>query len=685
MKNTKKILSVILSVLLVFSSILCTTVMASAAEYSVGDIVLYKYVVQTDTQIEAFEGSVSYPSDSLKIESDDYITVYNGSTGSFEAHDCGDTPGTVAFNASSSSPVYNFTKGAAMIQISFEVTSSDFDPADISTTLSNIYDDEGHINKTNNPYNYKNVIVANDSVEKVISGGYVDIDNGISYTTAPTEPESTDYVVPGDTLYLDYSVNGGHQFDNYDTPFTNNNDGTYSVTIPYTGANTTCAIYNETTGSYYTVSALTSKTLQLGAEPESVSLVEKSSRTPLIFRGTETGSLVLTYDYDNMILSYELMASEPETTEPTEAPTEEPTEAPTEAPTEEPTEAPTTAVPTEEPTEAPTEVSAPIFYYVPTQADVNAGYNFRLYVRVVDENGKASAKSYVMTETDKTYKGVPIYSYTFDNAISINSLKVQTYEGGTWKSQLDVANSTTSEAMNNKMLVKATKKVIDYACDVEQTFYYVPTQTDINAGYNFRLYVRIVDENGKASAKAYAMTETDKTYNGVAIYSYTFDNAISINSLKVQTYDGGTWKSQVDVANSTTSELMNNKMYVKSAKTIVDYACDVEQTFYYVPTQTDVDAGYNFRLYVRIVDENGKASAQSYVMTETGKTYNGVAIYSYTFNNSTSIDKLKVQTYEVGTWKSQLDVANSTTSEAMNNKMFVKSSKTVMDYICDVE
>ena len=586
MKNTKKILSVILSVLLVFSSILCTTVMASAAEYSVGDIVLYKYVIQTDTQIEAFEGSVSYPSDSLKIESDDCITVYNGSTGSFEAHDCGDAPGTVAFNGSSSSPVYNFTKGAAMIQISFEVTSSDFDPADITTTLSNIYDDEGHINKTNNPYNYKNIIVANDSVEKVISGGYVDIDNGISYTTAPTEPETTDYVAPSDTLYLDYSVNGGHQFDDYDTPFTNNNDGTYSVTIPYTGANTTCAIYNGTTGKYYTVSALTSKTLQLGAETANVSFVEKSSRTPLIFRGTETGNLVLTYDYDNMILSYELKTAEPETTESTEAPTEEPTEAPTtEAPTEEPTEAPTTEAPTEEPTEAPTtvppteeptEAKASTFYYVPTKADVDAGYSYRLYVRVVDENGKASAKSYVMAETGKTYKGLPIYSYTFDNETSIDRLKVQTYDGGAWKSQVDVATSTTSELMNNRMYVKSAKKIIDYVCDAQQTFYYVPLQTDVNAGYNFRLYVRVVDDNGKASAKSYVMAETGKNYKGLPIYSYTFDNAISINSLKVQTYDGGTWKSQVDVATSTTSELMNNKMYIKTAKTVIDYTCDVE-------------------------------------------------------------------------------------------------------------
>ncbi|MGN0488774.1 MAG: PT domain-containing protein, partial [Ruminococcus sp.] len=408
---------------------------------------------------------------------------------------------------------------------------------------------------------------------------------------------------------------------------------------------------------------------------------------------------------------------EPTEAPTTEAPTEEPTEAPTtEAPTEEPTEAPTTETPTEEPTEAPTESVASTFYYVPTQADINAGYSFKLYVRVVDENGKASVKSYVMTETDKTYNGVAIYSYTFDNATSINNLKVQTYDGGTWKSQLDVATSTTSEAMNNKMLVKATKKVIDYTYDTEQpteapteaptevktsTFYYVPTQADINAGYSFKLYVRVVDENGKASVKSYVMTETDKTYNGVAIYSYTFDNATSIDNLKVQTYSGTAWKSQMDVATSTTSEAMNNKMLVKATKTVIDYTYDTEQpteapteaptevktsTFYYVPTQADVNAGYSYKLYVRVVDENGKVtSTKSYVMTQTDKTYNGLPIYSYTFDNATSIDNLKVQTYSGTAWKSQLDVATSTTSEAMNNKMLVKATKTVIDYTYDAE
>lgn len=368
MKKYKKFLSLVLSTLLVVSSMFCGTAIASeAAGFSEGDLVLYKYVVQTDSIIEAFEGTVNYPSDSLKICSSGDITVYDGETGSWIANDYKAEPGTVYFNASNAFPVYNFTKDTAMILILFEVTNADFNPEDISTTLVNFYDDDGFINNTNNPYNYKNVIDDLAGNEEVISGGCVDIDKGENYTTAPTEPETTEYVAPDDVIYFDYKVSGGHSLGEYDTPFTNNDDGTYTLSIPYSGVNTICSLYNETTGKFYTVSALTSVSLQLGAEPAELILDEKDSRTSLIFSSTSTGVLVLTFDYDTRTLTYELKAeesdsTESETVEPTEpestSPTTEP--APTESETTESTE-PDTTSPTTEPSD-PVAVEYTVIY-----------------------------------------------------------------------------------------------------------------------------------------------------------------------------------------------------------------------------------------------------------------------------------------------------------------------------------
>ena len=175
----KKFISISLSILLILSTVLCG-ISVNAADYKVDDTVTYKFLVTTDTDISAFQGSVSYPGDKLAIASEEDIVVYDGVTGSVVANDLKTTPGKVLFNASSANAVYKFDN-TAMMTITFNVIAEGFDPKSVTTTLEAIYDPV-HVLSGNIPFSYKNVV---DDVTTL--SGYVDLDNpGNSYVD-PTE------------------------------------------------------------------------------------------------------------------------------------------------------------------------------------------------------------------------------------------------------------------------------------------------------------------------------------------------------------------------------------------------------------------------------------------------------------------------------------------------------------------
>ena len=184
----KKFISISLSILLILSTVLCG-ISVNAADYKVDDTVTYKFLVTTDTDISAYQGSVSYPADKLAIASKEDIVVYDGETGSFVSNDLKNTPGKVLFNASSATAVYKFDN-TAMMTITFNVIAEGFDPKSVTTTLEAIYDPV-HVLSGNIPFSYKNVV---DDVTAL--SGYVDLDNPENSYVDPTEEPTSETTEP---------------------------------------------------------------------------------------------------------------------------------------------------------------------------------------------------------------------------------------------------------------------------------------------------------------------------------------------------------------------------------------------------------------------------------------------------------------------------------------------------------
>ncbi|MGN0488448.1 MAG: hypothetical protein ACI4HO_04225 [Ruminococcus sp.] len=190
----KKFISIILSILLIASLMMCGAVSTSAASYNEGDLVVYEYVVKCDKIIEAFEGEINYPADDLSVESDEYISIYDNTTGSIVAHD--DGQGKILFNASSSDDVYDFTQGVTLAMVAFTVKNPNFDPADIKVSFNNFYDSQRY-EGGNIPFSFESYV---DDEPIVI--GNVDLDNpNESETTevptqAPTTTEPNETVAP---------------------------------------------------------------------------------------------------------------------------------------------------------------------------------------------------------------------------------------------------------------------------------------------------------------------------------------------------------------------------------------------------------------------------------------------------------------------------------------------------------
>lgn len=188
-RGFKKLISVTLAVMMLISAIICGEVITQAATYEVGETITYQFKVNCNTYIQAFQGVVYFPTNKLTVVPQSVpgisnITVdalvYNQTTGSAVS---GIEDNVVYFNASSNYDIYDFSTDNVMVTVKFRVNDAEFNPNEIRTVLSNIYDREYNQNGENIPYSYKNVING-----RVISSGNVDIDQGVSEeSTAETD------------------------------------------------------------------------------------------------------------------------------------------------------------------------------------------------------------------------------------------------------------------------------------------------------------------------------------------------------------------------------------------------------------------------------------------------------------------------------------------------------------------
>ena len=132
-------------------------------------------------------------------------------------------------------------------------------------------------------------------------------------------------------------------------------------------------------------------------------------------------------------------------------------------------------------------------------------------------------KTYVMTKTELTYNGDPVYSASFtDLWDGVDKMQFQLYDGDTWKAQDQPISSWKSASeYNGKMYVHATGKWEDAPSGAvaSVTLYFVNAE-DWNG-----VMACVYDAENDESYKAYPgeeMVKTDKKLKGKDVYSYTF-------------------------------------------------------------------------------------------------------------------------------------------------------------------
>ena len=179
----KKIVSLMLSVMLVLTVVCgCFAVSANAE----GQIT-YSYVIKTSEEVNAIDGRIHYPSSALRVNSITFDGTKNDNKN-----------GTIKFNNSSVSDPYDFSQGAAVITVVFDVNGQ----YDSSQVYGEFIDfcNINTLDDSNIPFDYSNVIEG-----EVVSCGHTDIDNpansyentkytiSYSYQTNPAAENPTNY------------------------------------------------------------------------------------------------------------------------------------------------------------------------------------------------------------------------------------------------------------------------------------------------------------------------------------------------------------------------------------------------------------------------------------------------------------------------------------------------------------
>lgn len=170
----RNLTSILLAVVMILTAV-CAVTSVSAIE---GDTITYKYTVNCDSDVNAFEGEVVFP-DTLSVVSK---TIYSGSSSAYSAV----SGNKIVFNATNVSTPFDFSEGQAMVTVEFAV-NGDYDKSDIYTTLDEFYSTDV-IRTGNLSYRYKNIVD-----DEIITSGFVNLDNhSEDYTDPTTEPETTE-------------------------------------------------------------------------------------------------------------------------------------------------------------------------------------------------------------------------------------------------------------------------------------------------------------------------------------------------------------------------------------------------------------------------------------------------------------------------------------------------------------
>lgn len=151
----RKALALLISVMMVFTVICgCFVVTANATS-----TITYSYVVTASQAANAYEGKITYPANSLSVQS---VTIAEG--GQYNAKN-----GKILFNNSNASTPFDFSNGTNVVTVEFEVIG-EYNPSDVYGTLTDFYSN-ALITAGNFPFNYTNVIDG-----EVVSRGHTDID-----------------------------------------------------------------------------------------------------------------------------------------------------------------------------------------------------------------------------------------------------------------------------------------------------------------------------------------------------------------------------------------------------------------------------------------------------------------------------------------------------------------------------
>ena len=116
--------------------------------------------------------------------------------------------------------------------------------------------------------------------------------------------------------------------------------------------------------------------------------------------------------------------------------------------------------------EGKSETETTVYYAVPS----NVVNNYTVKLNVNFQGDAENWHQYEMTQTDKTYMGFPIYSYTYTDLYDgVGTLQFQLYDGNDQKWNTTVISGWTSaNVYNGKMFVHGTEandKFIDYSYD----------------------------------------------------------------------------------------------------------------------------------------------------------------------------------------------------------------------------
>ena len=133
------------------------------------------------------------------------------------------------------------------------------------------------------------------------------------------------------------------------------------------------------------------------------------------------------------------------------------------------------------------------------------------------------------------------------------------------------SGDTPTSATNPSETTKPNEK--------QYTFYYLPSQASVDAGYTFKLNINDSIADAPEHWYNYNFTNTGKTMNGLPVYSVTFTADFEdANTVQYQVYNGSDWVSEIAKTPIKLTEL-NNKVVIDDGNgTIADLKYDDETT-----------------------------------------------------------------------------------------------------------